>query len=85
MDFIAFCTGRWCLVSGSNAISSFPRMLRSVSMTCWPRLRCRAQVLRVEKTEHGYGYGLACRLEDYRVLHGSLSEAPEPAPDTEAG
>ena len=40
-------------------------------------MRCRAQVLRVEKTEHGYGYGLACRIEDYHVMHVNLTE-PEP-------
>jgi hypothetical protein len=38
-------------------------------------LRCRAQVLRVEKTGHGDEYGLACRIESYRVLHGNVSEA----------
>jgi hypothetical protein len=32
-------------------------------------LRCRAQAVRVEKIGDGTGFGLACRIEDYRLIH----------------
>ena len=32
-------------------------------------LRCRVQVMRVEKVDSGDRYGLACRIEEYRVIH----------------
>jgi PilZ domain len=38
-------------------------------------LRCRAQVIRVEKVGAGEQYGLACRIEDYRVIHIPRDEA----------
>lgn len=34
-------------------------------------LRCRAQAVRVEKIEAGAEFGLACRIEDYCVIHGT--------------
>ena len=33
-------------------------------------LRCNAQAMRVEKIETGAEFGLACRIEDYFVIHG---------------
>jgi hypothetical protein len=33
-------------------------------------LRCRAQVVRVERLGIGAEFGLACRFDDYRVLRG---------------
>lgn len=33
-------------------------------------LRCRAQAVRVERMATGAEFGLACRIEDYRVTHG---------------
>jgi hypothetical protein len=32
-------------------------------------LRCRAQVIRVEKIDGSAQYGFACRIEDYRLIH----------------
>ena len=32
-------------------------------------LRCRARVLRVESLDYGGEYGLACRIEDYSIVH----------------
>ena len=32
-------------------------------------LRCRAQAVRVEKIGDGPGFGVACRIEDYRLIH----------------
>jgi hypothetical protein len=32
-------------------------------------LRCRAQVIRVEKVDCGERYGMACRIKDYQVIH----------------
>src|SRR6185369_13755858 len=37
-------------------------------------LRCRAQVIRVEKIDCGEQYGLACRIEDYRLIHAAREE-----------
>jgi hypothetical protein len=34
-------------------------------------LRCSAQALRVEKLGAGTKYGIACRIEDYYVVHGA--------------
>lgn len=34
-------------------------------------LRCRAQAVRVEKVGAGAQFGLACRIEDYRIIHGA--------------
>jgi hypothetical protein len=34
-------------------------------------LRCNAQAVRVEKLGAGAGFGLACRIEDYCVVHGT--------------
>lgn len=34
-------------------------------------LRCSAQVLRVEKIGTGAEFGIACRIEDYTVMHGT--------------
>jgi hypothetical protein len=39
-------------------------------------LRCRAQVLRVEKMACGEEYGLACRIEDYRLIHNLRNMGP---------
>ena len=36
-------------------------------------LRCRAQAVRVEKIGAGAEFGLACRIEDYCVIHGTHS------------
>ena len=32
-------------------------------------LRCRAQAVRVEKIGDGPEFGVACRIEDYRLIH----------------
>ena len=34
-------------------------------------LRCNAQAVRVEKIGAGAEFGLACRIEDYCVIHGT--------------
>jgi c-di-GMP-binding flagellar brake protein YcgR len=34
-------------------------------------LRCRAQAVRVEQIRAGAEFGLACRIEDYCVIHGT--------------
>ena len=34
-------------------------------------LRCNAQAVRVEKIGAGAEFGLACRIEDYRIIHGA--------------
>ena len=34
-------------------------------------LRCRAQAVRVEKIGAGSEFGLACRIEEYRIIHVS--------------
>jgi hypothetical protein len=39
-------------------------------------LRCKAQVVRVERMDAGEGYGFACRIEDYRLIHSADDEAP---------
>ena len=40
-------------------------------------LRCQARVVRVENIDAGAGYGLACRIEDYCLVHGGEAlEAP---------
>jgi hypothetical protein len=41
-------------------------------------LRCRAQAVRVEKIGTGAEFGLACRIEDYRIIHGT-NKSPAPA------
>ena len=33
-------------------------------------LRCRAQAVRVERTAGGSEFGLACSIEDYRIIRG---------------
>jgi len=33
-------------------------------------LRCRVQAVRVEKMPTGADFGVACRIEDYRVVRG---------------
>lgn len=40
-------------------------------------LRCQARVVRVEKMDAGEGYGLACRIEDYRLIRGIAGKAPQ--------
>jgi PilZ domain-containing protein len=37
-------------------------------------LRCRVNVVRVEKVDCGQGYGLACRIDDYSIINRSLDE-----------
>jgi hypothetical protein len=34
-------------------------------------LRCSAQAVRVEQVGTGPEFGLACRIEDYCVIHGT--------------
>jgi hypothetical protein len=34
-------------------------------------LRCSAQAVRVEKVRTGAEFGLACRVDDYCVIHGA--------------
>ena len=38
-------------------------------------LRCRARVIRVEKIDNEERYGLACRLEDYRLIYNPPPQA----------
>lgn len=38
-------------------------------------LRCSAQAVRVEKIGAGEEFGLACRIEDYSVVHGTYKGA----------
>src|ERR1035437_3752393 len=45
-------------------------------------LRCRAQAVRVEIIREGAEFGLACRIQDYFLIHGSnirfrISSAPQ--------
>ncbi len=35
-------------------------------------LRCRAVIVRVERTAGGTQFGVACRIEDYHLVHGSI-------------
>jgi hypothetical protein len=37
-------------------------------------LRCRAQVVRVEQTETSGHFGVACTIEDYRLVYGSAEQ-----------
>jgi hypothetical protein len=39
-------------------------------------LRCRIQVVRVEKSDQGEGYGLACRIEDFCIIHNKSNGLP---------
>ena len=39
-------------------------------------LRCQARVVRVEQMDAGEGYGLACRIEDYCLVHRTGGEDP---------
>jgi hypothetical protein len=39
-------------------------------------LHCRIQVIRVEQIPSGEGFGLGCRIDEYRIIHGSI-ECPE--------
>jgi hypothetical protein len=39
-------------------------------------LRCQTQVVRVEKLEAIEEYGLACRIEDYRLIHTAGRQIP---------
>jgi len=34
-------------------------------------LRCRAMVVRVEQTESETEFGVACRIEEYSIVHGA--------------
>jgi len=43
-------------------------------------LRCQAQVVRVEELEPVDGYGLACRIEDYRLIHAAGEENAQAPP-----
>jgi len=40
-------------------------------------LRCQTQVVRVEKLEAGEGYGLACRIEEYSLIHAAGRQIPQ--------
>jgi len=46
-------------------------------------LRCRAQAVRVERAAGGAEFGLACRIEDYRVISG-WAECSQPLKDSRA-
>lgn len=39
-------------------------------------LRCRAQAVRVEIIEDGANFGLACRIQDYSLIHGFNFQFP---------
>ena len=47
-------------------------------------LRCQARVVRVERVDAGEEYGLACRIEDYYLIHGTPRETPDEPPWTGA-
>lgn len=48
-------------------------------------LRCRVQVLRVETTGNGDGYGLACRIEDYSLGKDGADPGVAPRPPRSGG